>query len=283
MTAPLLQAARRPRFVLRNLRYHVGLEPSPEEHVFVLGPPRSGTTLVRQMLLAHPLLTGPDKETFFFLRWNLSDFAVDEIPPDQMAEIRAHSPDSIRLFDGIASWMKNANGARGFVEKSPQHALRLSFLRRYFPRSRFIFVCRDPRDGFISARRNPHMRTMTADEYAKLWLDCVMTRLKQPDSARIFDLRYEDLCAAPERHLRSMMTFLGYDMVPEQLSPQRYSVTALSRRPGHARLNQAIGSDTVGAWRRALPTELKVRLERIAGPQMRVLRYSSETPFHAGA
>jgi hypothetical protein len=283
MTPRLLQAVRRPRFLLRNLRYHVGLEPSPEEHVFVLGPPRSGTTLVRQMLLAHPLLTGPDRETYFFLRWNLADFALDEIPPGQMAAIRAQSPDSIRLFDAIARWMKQAAGARGFVEKSPQHALRLSFLCRYFPRARFVFVCRDPRDGFLSAGRNPHMRRMTADRYARLWLDCVRTRLAQPASTPIFDLRYEDLCAAPERHLRRMMAFLGYDPVPEQLAPERYARTALARRPGHARLNQAIGSDTVGAWRRALPTELELQLERIAGPQMQALRYPLATPCQAGA
>ena len=282
-TSRLLTAARRPRFALRNLRYHVGLAPSPEQHVFVVGPPRSGTTLVRQMLLAHPLLTGPDRETYYFLRWNLSDFALDEIPPAEMAAIRAQSPDSIRLFDGIARWMKQDAGARGFVEKSPQHALRLSFLRHYFPQSRFVFVCRDPRDGFVSAGRNPDMRRMTADQYARLWLDCVRTRLAQPAATPIFDLRYEDLCAAPERHLRRMMTFLGYETTPEQLAPERYSRTALARRPGHARLNQAIGSDTVGAWRRALPAELKLRLERIAGPQMQALRYSLATSCQAGA
>jgi Sulfotransferase family len=83
-TAPqamrLLRAARRPRFALENLRYHVGLRPSPESHIFVMGPPRSGTTLVRQMLLAHPLLTGPDRETYFFLRWNLYDFPSMRFP-----------------------------------------------------------------------------------------------------------------------------------------------------------------------------------------------------------
>lgn len=279
----LLNAARRPRFALHNLRYHIGLEPSPEEHVFVVGPPRSGTTLVRQMLLAHPLLTGPDKETFFFLRWNLRDFVLDEIPPSQMTLIKARSPDSIRLFDGIAKWLKNANGARGFVEKSPQHALRLSFLRRYFPRSWFIFVYRDPRDGFISAMRNPSMQGMSADRYAKLWRDCVRARLRQPHSARIFDLRYEDLCAAPERHLRRMMAFLGYDAVSEQLAPQRYCVTTLARSPGHARLNAPIGSDTVGQWRLALSTDLKARLERVVGPQMTALGYSLTGLLEAGA
>lgn len=283
LSSKLLQAARRPGFVLRNLRYHVGLEPSQEEHVFVLGPPRSGTTLVRQMLLAHPLLTGPDRETFFFLRWNLSDFEVDEIPCSQMARIKARSPDSIRLFDGVARWMKVAAGARGFVEKSPQHALRLPFLRRYFPRSRFIFVCRDPRDGYLSAKRNPHTKSMDPDEYARLWRDCVMARLSEPGSTYIFDLRYEDLCAAPEQHLRCMMRFLGFDMVPEQLAPHRYSVTALARGPGHARLNQAIGSDTVGEWRLALASALKVQVERVAGPQMSALGYSPAAPSQAGA
>ncbi len=275
MSSRLLKAARRPRFALQNLRYHIGLEPSREEHIFVMGPPRSGTTLVRQLLLAHPLLTGPDQETFFFLRWNLSDFVIDEIPADQMAEITAHNSDSISLFDSIARWMKNAYNARGFVEKSPQHALRLVFLRRYFPRSRFVFVYRDPRDGFLSARRNPHMEGVTATTYAKLWSDCVQTRLDQPDSDGIFDLRYEDLCAAPEQHLRNLMAFLGYDAVPEQLAPCGYRSTAFARSPGHARLNQPIGSETVGAWRTGL-TALEVRrFLAIAGSQLRNQGYET--------
>jgi hypothetical protein len=39
----------------------------------------------------------------------------------------------------------------------------------------------------------------------------------------------------------------------------------------------------VGAWRRALPTELELQLERIAGPQMQALRYPLATPCQAGA
>lgn len=271
--ARIRKAARRPLFALRNLRYHVGLEPSREAHVFVLGPPRSGTTLVRQMLLAHPLLTGPDRETFFFLRWNLCDFAIDEIPPDQMAKIRARSSTSISLFDGIASWMKDANGARGFVEKSPQHALRLPFLRRYFPNSRFIFVYRDPRDGFLSARRNPFIERMTAESYAALWRDCVAARLGQGDASCIFDVRYEDFCAAPEPYLRRLMAFLGYDMAPEQLAPQRYARTSYARTPGHARLNQGITSDTVGEWRTRLTAAELRRITEIAGRELRSLGY----------
>jgi hypothetical protein len=270
----LLQAACRPRFALANLRYHIGLEPSREEHVFVLGPPRSGTTLVRQMLLAHPLLTGPDRETYFFLRWNLSDFALEEIPPSEMAAIKEQSSTSIDLFDGIARWMKVARNARAFVEKTPQHALRFSFLRKCYPRSRFIFVCRDPRDGLLSLRRNPYAK-LTADAYAELWRDCVVMRLEQADPARILDLRYEDLCAAPEPHLRRMMAFLGYEMVPEQLAPRHYSVTAYAQRPGHARLNREIASETVGEWRTKATAAEVHRFVQIAGRQLHALGYEA--------
>jgi hypothetical protein len=227
------------------------------------------------MLLAHPLLTGPDVETFFFVIWNLRDFVLDEIPPDQMAEIKAQNRTSIDLFDGIARWMKDARKARVFIEKTPQHALRLSFLRFHFPRSLFIFVCRDPRDGFISVSRHPHMKPMTADQYAKLWRGCVRARLKHQESTRIFDVRYEDLCVAPERHLRRMMAFVGYDMIPEQLAPDRYSVTAYAQRPGHARLKHRITGDTVGEWRMKLTAAETRRFTEIAGPELRSQDYEA--------
>jgi hypothetical protein len=243
--------------------------------VFVLGPPRSGTTLVRQMLLAHPLLTGPDRETYYFLRWNLSDFALDEVPSAQMAEIKAQSRTSISLFDAIARWMKTAHEACGFVEKSPHHALRLSFLLCYYPRSRFIFVYRDPRDSFISHWSCLAMKRMSADAYAELWRDCVARRLEQAGAAHIFDLSYEDLCAAPELHLRRLMAFVGYDMVPEQLTPRGYSVTSYARTSGHTRLNYPIGSDTVGEWRTRLTATQTRRFTEIAGLELRSLGYDA--------
>jgi hypothetical protein len=116
----LLKAARRPRFLLQNLRYHVGLRPSPEAHIFVMGPPRSGTTLLMRLLSSHSSVTSIDVETNFFMRWNLLEYDMLRMGSDFVTV----GTTSIEMFDRIAATQRIRVGARYFLEKTPELALR---------------------------------------------------------------------------------------------------------------------------------------------------------------
>lgn len=271
LSARLLKAARRPRFALENLRYHVGLRPSRQAHIFVLGPPRSGTTLVMRLLGSHSAVTGIDAETFFFLRWNLADY--DKLPigaPDGWAD---GARTSIEIFDRMAALQKDLTGARYFLEKTPTHSLRFGFLRKHFPNARFVFVVRDGRDAFLSAQRNPRMQVRDLEGYARLWKRCVAARLRQREATNILDLKYEELCANPLSTLAATMEFLGESVEADQLAPPVYGNTAMRQNPGHKRLADEISPQTVGQWRSRLTAAEIRRFTEIAGPELQSQGY----------
>jgi len=69
---------RAPARVVRNVPYWWNDTISEEEHIFVLGPPRSGTTLAKTVLQAHTSICGVDGETWFFLCKDYSTIVPDK-------------------------------------------------------------------------------------------------------------------------------------------------------------------------------------------------------------
>jgi len=259
-----------PLSALRTLRYHVGLTPSQERHIFVVGPPRSGTSLVQQILVGHSTITSLDVETHFFLRWNLH--GLHRVPADVMKPFLSRGRSVIEVFDLLASDRKARDNALFFLEKTPTHALRLPFLVRYFPNSRIVFVVRDGRDGYLSAQRNPRFDTRSLDAYATLWAQCVRSYLNV-HSANVFALKYEELCQRPAQTVKALMTFLRLEIEDPQLCPTSVQRTMRRGLKGHERLSKPITPETVGMWRSALTPDMAHEFQRIAGRELRLMGY----------
>ena len=88
----LRNALRAPSLLWRNARFWWNSEVSSSEHIFVVGPPRSGTTLVKNVLRAHTEVCGVDGETWFFLRTNYADVRPPGISGDT-AEVSYRRPE----------------------------------------------------------------------------------------------------------------------------------------------------------------------------------------------
>ncbi|RCX32259.1 sulfotransferase family protein [Thioalbus denitrificans] len=273
----LLKAIAHPLWALRNARYHWVRTISDSEHVFVMGPPRSGTTLMQSLLRSHPGFCGLEDETWFFFRRNYLDLRYPELPQEEMSRILRQARDSVDLFDAIANALMEQKGARRFVEKTPEHALCLPFLTRHFPRSKFVFMLRDPRDGYLSALRNPRVKSGSIPMYTELWKRSVAAFVTAQESgAKIELVRYESLCRDPRAVLEKVMTFLGESLDPAQLQSENYSKTRVRNQQGHQRLAERITDASVGQWRAHLsPEQLEEFQERI-GPWMERMGYTAD-------
>ena len=64
-----------------GLQMHFNIKSSQCDHIFVIGAPRSGTTLIRGVIAAHSKVATTDKETFFFCRRRVSRFNMVELAP----------------------------------------------------------------------------------------------------------------------------------------------------------------------------------------------------------
>lgn len=205
---------------------------------FVVGIPRSGTTLLSSMLNTHSELSiGP--ETHYFDRfWRkcrraacLSDSTRFEEHAYQFLNSYAAagrdkalgSVEAIaeRLFASgershrvllEATLGSRASNLRKSVwgEKTPVHVDYLPQILEEFPEARIIHILRDPRDVLLSLRSVPWGRRGRLF-YLLWWRRCARLRDAVPglDGNNLLEVRYEDLLARPEETLRRICKFIG--------------------------------------------------------------------------
>lgn len=272
----------KPGVLVRNARFLFTTSISEQEHIFVIGPPRSGTTLIKNVLRSHSEIASIDDESFFFFRRNYHDFRLSDLRRDKVEEFIHQAHDAVQLFDLIAQEIRQRRDANHFLEKTASHALRLDFILKRFPKSKVVFAVRDVRDGFLSAKRNPaYWNSLDSTDrlrsYAETWRECVEQYLKYQDCDQVEKVQYENLCKEPESRIKSVMQFLNLPFQRQQLRPQDYSQTKVSEQKGHKRLAEPISTKTIGQWKTEMDVETQSRLCHIAGQQLRAVGYPNRT------
>ena len=144
----------------------------PDPVVFVGGAERSGTTLVRNMLTAHPALAVPDESPFIYdmhqrlardgrlddleLAFRLvcesNRFKQWRLPAAEVQELldRVPARSYAELVCALFAAYARSRGKEHCGDKTTGNALRFTWLGELFPRSRFVHVIRDPREGCMS-------------------------------------------------------------------------------------------------------------------------------------
>src|SRR4051812_6010621 len=136
-------------------------------HVFLVGFPRSGTTLLEQVLEQHPdVVTIAEKECFEGVGALMGDRARFEtfcrMPDDQLDSYRE------AYWKNVGALGAEVAG-RVVVDKHPFHTFKLPMIARLFPDATILFARRDPRDTVLSCFR--HRFAMSAPMYQMLTLD----------------------------------------------------------------------------------------------------------------
>lgn len=200
--------------------------------VFVVGCPRSGTTWVQRLLLAHPQVCGGQESHFF------TSFA----PLLKMVEVRGSERRDVGLR---CYWTKDsftdeirrlwqltmkpiieaAPAATLLIEKTPEHATCMDRIVEVLPAARFIHVIRDSRAvaaSMFAARNHAWGRWAPRNVFkaSRKWLDCV-NRAQASGAAlgasKYMEVRYEDLHTDGVSHTRRMLDFAGLPVEPGQV------------------------------------------------------------------
>lgn len=195
-------------------------EPTTEESpLFVVGFPRSGTTMLETMLDAHPLLVGMDERSFL---QNLVEpvRALGLDYPDELGALDDDACDKLRgqYWRMVKTRVQLQPGQR-LVDKNPLNILRLPLISRLFPRAKIILALRHPCDvvlsNYLQNFRTPAYVALcatlesTAKGYAEafdFWLD--QAAVLRPDA---LELRYEDVVDDIDTQSRRIADFAGVD------------------------------------------------------------------------
>jgi Sulfotransferase family len=263
--------------------------------IFVVGSPRSGTTLMRQILDRHPSIAICG-ETYFlplvYTRRNafgdlsqvakrqrlIEEYIVNrhlkkaKLDTPELAERLSREAISYQaMFTSILKYNAERRGKRRFGEKTPQHALHLETLWDWFPDAVVLHMIRDPRASVASLQQQPFAPSSVVLN-ARRWLDLNLVARSFRDRPGYLEVRYEALVTNPVEELRKTCTFLDEEYSPSMLVPEE---TQISRRN---RSRTAITQARLDVWREDLTAAEIAQIEWVVGPHLEAFGYARECP-----
>jgi tetratricopeptide (TPR) repeat protein len=230
--------------------------------VVLCGHPRSGTTLLEQVLDAHPKVTSAEEtdifhnEAYLFLRRGNSD-EIPMISPlasastEMLRKSRRNYVSAVEAFTG-----QTLNG-RLLIDKNPSLTYLIPAIARIFPEARFLVALRDPRDVCLSCFMQPFAPVAqtssayltledTVNEYVEL-----MTMYKEMAAMMVnpcLEVRYEDLVNDLETKAKDSLRFLQLDWDESVLKFDAHARQKIVRSPTYADVKQPVFKRAVGRW-----------------------------------
>lgn len=262
--------ARRRVFTAGFFAAREGFGHASERPVFVVGLPRSGTTLVEQILATHPAVHGAGelRELPMMALRRTPELAGGETPyPDCVGNLSAMQVHAL-AEDYLTRLAARADtGAARVIDKMPFNYLHLGLIHLMFPNARIVHCRRDPRDiglsCFTTNFADAHAWSTDLGEiaaYINAYHELMAHWRAVLPSAVLIEVDYEALVADQEGESRRLVTSLGLDWDPACLDFHECdrAVTTASRN----QVRQRIYASSVGRWR-ARQAELRALLERL--------------------
>jgi len=225
-------------------------------HVFLVGFPRSGTTLLEQVLASHPDVEALEE------RDTLAD-AVEAFPGADGLAALAAAPQAEITRLRAAYWRRVAReGAQAqgklFVDKMPLNTFRLPMIAKLFPEAKVLFARRDPRDVVLSCFRrrfaiNAPMYQLLSLSGAAAFYDMAMQigdRLGRELKLATLVVRHESLVEDFDAVAGEVCAFLDLPFTAELRDfAQRVQDRGIAT-PSGAQLAGGLTAEGLGAWRR---------------------------------
>jgi len=235
----------------------ITLPREPASPAFMVGFPRSGTTLLDTILLGHksvhvleevPILSQVADELGGFHR-------IGEIGEEEAARLRG------RYFEELARVAPDAGG-KLIVDKNPLSMMRAPLIHRLFPDAKIIFAMRHPCDVVLSCFMQNFKLTQAMASFldltsGSLLYDRVMAYWRQCREVfplDVHEVRYEAMIADVEGTVRPVFDFLGLDWDPAVLDHQRTAqARGFIRTPSYGQVTEPIYTRATGRWERYRP------------------------------
>ena len=207
--------------------------------IFLIGTGRSGTTLLRQILNAHPRIYLTNEAFFYsyerFTPKSLSasqwleryfdtfSFAWLRISPDEVRDALPGDLPRARISEAFQAIMKITAAHQGkarYGEKSPLNTSNLKRIFHDFPDARVIYIMRDPRATAVSYTRMP----WGSSSFSLSSLGCrYQFKETKPYLHRIHEMTLENLLESPRKVLGELLAFLGEDWDDAVLNHREHS------------------------------------------------------------
>lgn len=237
--------------------------------IFILGLPRSGTTLVEQILGTHSQVgqTGESKAFTLGLRNVISGEQPFWIDSDYPAGVEKLSPEGYQsIINFFQAHQAVLTDKAIYVDKELSNPRYVGLMAALFPEARFVHVDRAPLDIFLSCYRNsiPGVpETSALETVAEYYVHVkrLIGHWQCTLNNRLTVVNYQELVANPEQVVEKLTEFLGLDFQEEMLS--FYQRDNIVRSLSVDQVRNKIYSSAVEKWR---------DYEQLMGPAIEVLQ-----------
>jgi hypothetical protein len=286
--------------------------PAANRPVFVIGCPRSGTTLLTLMLSSHSRIAVPPETRFllevFRRREEFGDLTVRRnrrrlgraltrgkgskfrhLGLDRKLVRKAVVKSPPTIGSAIGAVYRTYAAGQGKVrwgDKRPTYFRNVDVLRELWPDAQFVHLVRDGRDCVASLKRMRWWRHGVHSAVAT-WVHSVdiarRAQRRLPPEA-FLQIRYEDLVADPRAQLERLCAFLGEEFEEAMLEPHLIAETLPRRQRDnwHRNTRERVGTGRVGTHQEVLSPAERALVAQVAGSRLRRLGYSVEPAGRAG-
>jgi hypothetical protein len=278
-----------------------------ERPIFVIGPERSGTTLLMTMIGCHPRISVPEvawlyprfspylhtygdleepsnlrtlaNEMIFGLKTPFWGVSVNPrtVVDDVLAYLKEKSFGGI--YCAMLEWYAAQDGKPRWGEKTPYNLFFVDAILKDFPNAQFIYVQRDGRDAsaeYLESAFGP-TNIYCAATIWKLCQDAVKPWRNKLDESQWLDVRYETLVREPEDILDKVCTFLGEEYSPDMLNFHKSTIAQRrAQTKDHKPLGHAVNDKYVGIYRELLSLRDQKIFAAIAGEELDAIGYDVE-------
>jgi tetratricopeptide (TPR) repeat protein len=257
-----------------------GGDPGPDVrgHAFLIGFPRSGTTLLEQALAGHPDLVSLEEAPTLAAPYDALMTSAAGL--ERLARLSAAEAETWRrgYWRAVAAHGADPRG-KVFLDKAPAGGPHLPLIAKLFPDAKVLFAVRDPRDVVLSCFRSSFQ--MNALTYAFTDLAeaarCYAATMALADvyrrvlPTRLFDVRYERLVDDFTGELARIVSHLGLEAHPGMTDVAATARRRVVRTPSAPQVRAGLNRHGIGRWR-AYAAEL-APVARILAPWVERLGY----------
>jgi hypothetical protein len=219
--------------------------------VFIVGLPRTGTTLTERIVSSHSRV-GSVGETFFLpqaLRAVSGVRGTENLTAEIVKAAATSAPGDLapRYFDAVSYKL---GSEPMFVEKLPENFLLIGFIVRSFPKHAVIHLKRHPMDACFAMYKQSYFRyAYSLDDVGRYYVayDRLMRHWRSLLGERLIEVSYDDLVANPEHQIRRLLNRLGLSFEIECLNFE--TSRAASRTASAVQVREKIHTRSVNRWR----------------------------------
>jgi len=231
-----------------------------QDPTFLVGFPRSGTTLLDTILDSHPMIEVLEEKNMVEKFIN----SLSELPSGGLDDLENMQDDQLKkirdiYFNSLEKMVKNKDNSKLYIDKLPLNIIYAGEIFRIFPNAKFILSLRHPCDCVLSCfmqnfKLNDAMANFLSLDDAAYLYDSVMnlwTQYTSIFSINYYEIKYENVVENLESAVRSILNFLE---LPWDNSVLEYLKTAKKRdrisTPSYTQVIKPIYSHASGRWKR---------------------------------